>query len=144
MDIVFRVGGEGFECALFAELSKAERVAQIKRALSESKTWGEFRRGLPDGEWEDLPIEWDEEPPDDYLFSADVIPGYSDGDYPEWLQKTQLEWFPEDLTEKYGGEVASSMLNGPFLELPADRAEEIAEELRLRGHTVEKTDLDIM
>lgn len=144
MDIVFRVGGEGFECALFAERSKAERVAQIKLALSEAKTWGEFRRGLPDDEWEDLPIEWDEEPPDDYLFSADVIPGYSDGDYPEWLQKTQLEWFPEDLAEKYGGEVASSMLNGPFLELPPDRAEEIAEELRLRGHTVEKTDLDIM
>lgn len=125
MDIVYRVGGEAFECALFAERSKAERVAQIWRALNESKTWGEFRRGLPEGEWEDLPIDWNgEEPSDDDPFSYDDVPGAADGDYPEWLQKTQLEWFPEDLSEKYGGEVA--------------------EELRKRGHTVERTDLNIM
>ena len=144
MDIVYRVGGDGFECALFAERNKAERVAQIKTALLGSKTWGEFRRGLPEGEWEDLPIEWEGEyPSDDDPFTYDDIPGASDGDYPEWLQQTQLEWFPQDLTEKYGGQVTSSVLNGPFLELPADKAEEIADALRLRGHTVEKTDLDI-
>ena len=34
-------------------------------------------------------------------------------------------------------------LNGWVLDLPAHRAEEIADDLRARGHTVERTDLDI-
>ena len=50
MDIVYRVGGDGYQCALFAERASAERVAQALSALRESKTWGEFRDRLPFGE----------------------------------------------------------------------------------------------
>lgn len=38
MDIVYRVGGDGYYCALFAERSSAERVAEILTALRESTT----------------------------------------------------------------------------------------------------------
>ena len=55
----------------------------------------------------------------------------------------QLEWFPEDLIVKYGGEVGETVHNGPALDLPGDKAEEIAADLRAMGHRVERTDLDI-
>lgn len=144
MDIVYRVGGDGYDSALFADRASAEYVAQIRNALYQSETWGEFRRNLPKGEWEDTFVDRLEEiPPDDEPFTADAAPGHADGDYPEWLRQSQLDWFPEDLIEKYDGAVGVSVLNGSMLDLPADRAEEIADELRKRGHTVARTELDI-
>ena len=146
MDIVYRVGGDGYEGALFAERDSAERVAQIRQALRESTTWGEFRSALPDDEWEDdlqYRFEFDEDPADDEPFHRDLVPGYADGDYPEWLRQSQLDWMPRELIEKYAGEVSTTVLNGDVLDLPGHRAEEIAEDLRAMGHSVERTDLDI-
>ncbi len=142
MDIVYRVSGDGYDSVLFAKRDNAEYVAKIREALYQSKTWGEFRANLPAGEWEDLEPQLDE-PPDDEPFKADDIPGHADGDYPEWLRQSQLNWFPKDLIEKYDGEVTLTTLNGWVLDLPADRAEEIADDLRALGHTVEETNLDI-
>lgn len=144
MNIVYRVGGDGFESVLFADRSDAEYVAQIRRALYQSKTWGEFRKNLPEGEWErTFADRLDEAPDGEEPFTADDAPGHADGDYPKWLRQSQLDWFPEDLIDKYDGEVGLSVLNGPMLDLPAGDAEEIAEELRQRGHVVERTELDI-
>lgn len=84
-----------------------------------------------------------EYPSDHEPFEPDNIPGHADGDYPEWLRQSQLNWYPKDLIEKYDGEVASTTLNGWVLDLSADRAEEIADDLRALGHRVEETDLDI-
>lgn len=145
MDIVYRVGGDGYDGALFAERSAAERVAQILTALRESSTWGEFRAKLPDGEWEDY-LQYCFEgdgPADDARFHRDMVPGYIDGDYPEWLRGSAVEWFPPGLIEKYGGSVDSTVLNGEALDLPAGAADEIAADLRAIGHTVTRTDLDI-
>jgi hypothetical protein len=47
--------------------------------------------------------------------------------------------FPEDLIDKYEGEVDWANPNYDQLFLPGDAADEIAEELRARGHQVEKT-----
>jgi hypothetical protein len=47
------------------------------------------------------------------------------------------------LIEKYDGEETLTTLNGWVLDLPAARAEEIADDLRALGHSVEETDLDI-
>lgn len=142
MDIVYRVGGDGYESVLFADRASAEHVAQIRNALYQSKTWAEFKQNLPAGEWEDLESRLDDEL-EDGPFTADAIPGHADGDYPEWLRQSQLDWFPEELIEKYSGEVGLTTLNGEVLDLPADRADEIADDLRALGHTVERTDLDI-
>lgn len=145
MDIVFRVGGDGYEGVLFARREDAERVAQIREALRRSKTWGEFRANLPPGEWESNLQERfliGEEPPDDEAFTAGDVPGYADGDYPEWLMQTQLDWFPAELIRKYG-DVETSVLNGEMLELPAGDADAIAADLRSMGYRVEPTELDI-
>lgn len=144
MDIVYRVGGDGFEGPLFARRQDAEDVAQIRKALHHSKTWGEFRSALPACEWENnLQDLFDEIPADDEPFTADDVPGHADGDYPQWLMQTQLDWFPRELIKKHGGDVATSVFNGEMLELPADKAEQIAEDLRALGHAVERTELDI-
>lgn len=156
MDIVYRVGGDGYSCALFAERSSAEHVAQILTALRRSATWGEFRRNLPDGEWEEsLQYCIEDEPGDDGRYPADsqyadsapfhrdMVPGYADGDYPEWLRSSTLDWFPPSLIKKYAGMVETSVLNGDALELPAGHADAIADDLRAMGHSVERTDLDI-
>lgn len=50
---------------------------------------------------------------------------------------------PKELIEKYDGAVTLTTLNGWVLDLPAERADEIVEDLRALGHTVEETDLDI-
>jgi hypothetical protein len=145
MDIVYRVGGDGYDCVLFAERSTAERVAQTFAALRESTTWGQFRANLPDGEWEDnLQYCFDEDAPaDDAPFHRDMVPGYADGDYPEWLRGSAAEWFPRSLIEKYGGSVETSVLNGDALDLPAGKAEAIAADLRAMGHRVTRTDHEI-
>ena len=145
MNIVYRVGGDGYHCVLFAERSSAERVAQILTALRESTTWGEFRAKLPADEWEDVLqdcFDEDDVRPDDARFHRDMVPGYADGDYPEWLRSSALEWFPPSLIKKYGGWVDTSVLNGDALELPASKAEAIAADLRALGHWVEHTDLE--
>ena len=144
MEIVYRIGdGE----VVFAKRNRAAYVAHILKALEESETWGELRRNLPNGEWEEYfqPHfeDYEEEiPGDDEPFQAADAPGHEEGDYPAWLAQEQLEWFPPELIEKYGGDVGPSVLNGEFLELPADKAEQIAEDLRAMGHTVEPTELE--
>ena len=88
MDIVYSVGGDGYESALFARRDDAENVAQIRKALNNSKTWGQFRANIPDGEWEENVADcFDDVPPDEEPFSADDVPGYEDGDYPRWLKQ---------------------------------------------------------
>lgn len=144
MDIVYRIDGE---TVVFADHGRAEYVAHIWKALEESKTWGELRRNLPEGEWEYRFVDYfdgreEEVPADDELFQAADAPGHEDGDYPPWLAQEQLDWFPAELIEKYGGDVGPSVHNGEFLELPADKAEQIAEDLRAMGHTVAPTDLE--
>lgn len=143
MEIVYRIdGGE----VVFAERNSAAYVAHILKALEDSKTWGELRLKLPDGEWDEhfQPHfeDYEEEvPADDELFQASDAPGYEEGDYPAWLAQEALDWFPPELIKKYGGDVGASVLNGNYLELPADKAKQIAEDLRAMGHTVEPTDL---
>jgi hypothetical protein len=144
MDVVYeiRLGSNGRpERVVFAERTRVEHVAQIWKALVQSTTWGGFRHNLPEGEWDDnLADRFDEIPPDDEPFMADAVPGHADGDYPEWLRQVQLDWFPQELIDKYG-DVRPSVLNGEFLDLPPDKAEQIAADLRAMGHTVAPTDL---
>jgi hypothetical protein len=149
MDIVYRIieGSYGPANVVFAARGRAEYVAHIWKALQGSKTWGELRRNLPEGEWEDyfqphFDDREEEVPADDCPFGSGDAPGQEDGDYPSWLAQEQLDWFPKELIEKYGGDAGTSVLNGEFLELPPDKAEQIADDLRAMGHTVESTDLE--
>jgi hypothetical protein len=69
---------------------------------------------------------------------------YMQTGYPEWLANTEIQWFPEDLIKKYGGSVEHSMASDDSLYLPAEKAEEIAHDLRALGHTVEPSPVDLI
>ena len=129
MDIVYALSGT--YGILFATREAAEYYGQIARAVRDSTTWGDFRNALPENIWEeeflsnfddDVPDDNDPFPTDDYQY------GYN-----------ELSWFPDDLIEKYQ---ANADYTGPDYDLlyfpeGAD-AEAIAEDLRGRGHKVEK------
>jgi hypothetical protein len=53
------------------------------------------------------------------LDAAD-IPGFCDGDWPNWTAQGMLGWIPKSIQEKYGRQI-SSTLNGPFLRLEPQR-----------------------
>jgi len=108
----------------------------ISTALNEARTWGEFR-ALLSGEWdgvedlltgqdgypEELAKEAEENPDDEYdilrwdlddtPFNVESIPGFSDGDYPDWIQQDMDAIVPESLLKRFG-EYQSSVHNGDF------------------------------
>lgn len=144
MDIIYTLAENDF--LVFAERHRAESVARIRAACEKSTTWGEFRDALHPQEFLEVLNSLDEEESDvdpSAAFTGDDVLGYADGNYPEWLQQTMLEWFPTGLIERFG-HVEDSVHNGEFPELPASAADAIATELRLLGHTVEHSDLDFM
>ena len=126
---------------VFAERALARRTAQVWRAVQESTTWGEFRTAMPAADWEEVVNRLDDDvPPDDTPFTPGDVGWGADGWYlGPWLPEEEVEWFPDDLIDKYGGEVDWANPNYDQLFLPGDAADEIADELRARGHHVEKT-----
>ena len=151
MDIVYKV--KDGEEVIFAERDKALYVAQLYEALR-SSTWAEFRSSLPEGGWEEFLEKFGAyindsesgEPVDDYPRGSEPFNymRYFQTGYPEWLANTELDWFPDDLIEKYGGWVGHNMASDDSLFLPAEAAEELVEELRARGHTVEPSPVDLI
>lgn len=144
MDIIYTTNTDG-QGAVFADRGVAEDVAQVWAALRGSETWGEFKAAMPPAEYanvlENLELA-NEEVDLDEAFDPEEVPGYADGDYPAWLASRALDWFPEEVVAQFGS-TGASILNGDALELPAERADEIAEALRQArpGWTVTRTDL---
>jgi hypothetical protein len=140
LDIVYTVSDQS-NYALFAERDTAKRAAQIWRAVMRSTTWGEFKKTMPVDLWEDVVEPLGEDVPSDNApFSSDDVPGWgNDGYYPgPWLPEAAVDWFPEDLIDKYGVAVLATP-NGLELWVPTEAADQVAAELRARGHTVEKS-----
>jgi hypothetical protein len=106
---------------VFAMADDAFRNHTIRTAMQVSKTWGEFRCAIGEGEYQAVlsAISTDiSEPiivPDDNdPFNSDRIPGYSDGDYPEWLQARMDALLPADILAKFSEKVAT-MFNGDYV-----------------------------
>ncbi len=139
LDIVYTVDSPFG--ALFAERDIARRTADTWRAVEESTTWGEFRTTMPAGEWKEVVELLDNDVPDDDTpFSSGAVPGWGDDGWyiGPWPPQDVLDWFPDDLIDKYEGDFLPNP-NGENLFLRAEAGDQIAEELRARGHRVEKT-----
>lgn len=138
LDIVY-AKNDGRGGALFAVRRIAKVAADKCRAVTESKTWGQFRAKWPDDHFdEDYGY-----PPDDAPFGRSQLPPLGEG-FPEdpWLPDYVVSWFPDDLQEKYGCEVRFTS-EGSDLYVPPEHADAIAEELRARGNRVEESDGDL-
>lgn len=129
------------QAAVFATERRALFNAHVHRALR-AKTWGEFSQFMPAGEYGRLMAEmFDEEeiarPEPIARFSADDIPGFSEGDYPPWLQPEMERVVPRDILERYG-ERKSTFVNGTYWHIPEEKMELVADALRKLGFDVVK------
>ena len=124
---------------VFAYESDAERIAQVHHALKTARTWADFRARMPAAEYSRVVQGFDNaqvrRPKSNAAFSPDDVSGWSDGDYPDWLQQDMDCVVPEDLLSKYG-RLAHTLLNGAFWMIAAEHAKPLADELRVRGYRV--------
>jgi hypothetical protein len=123
---------------IFLPIELALELAQIRTALDNSKTWGEFQANVPAHVYEEIMegMKDDEDlealPQPDDTFDAHAIPGYDDGDWPIWPLQEMLNWMPKDIQHRFG-KVVPSALNGDCLELTAGKTDEIVRALESRG-----------
>ena len=149
-DLVYRIAPH-MDSLVFTSPGMALEIDQIHEALS-ATTWCEFAYLMPSDELNEMIIERnspEEEWLKDDLFMIpgpaaavdleQLCPQYYDGDYPEWLQKQQELWLPEDILEQWGRR-DSSAINGTFWFIETQHEEKILEELGKRGLKVEKRD----
>ena len=138
---------------VFAPPKVAEYNSAIHHALAAS-TWGEFKALIPPKEYKQLlkrlrDGEYDLDDDEGYdahkqrnlpenkdPFDPDFwIPGFSDGDYPDWLQKDQDLWLPDSILKRFAS-YETSVLNGPFWNINPDFEKDIVEELAREGFSV--------
>jgi hypothetical protein len=142
---------------VFAPPKVAEYNSAIHHAL-EATTWGEFKALIAPKEYKELlkrlregeyDLDDDEGhdshkqrnlPEDNDPFDRDFwIPGSSDGDYPDWLQKDLDLWLPDSILKRFAT-YETSVLNGPFWNINPDFEKDIVEELRREGFNVTRRD----
>jgi hypothetical protein len=134
-DLVYRKCGT----ATFAPRKLAEYVDQIHHAISQSNTWGQFRKLMPSDEYQRFMKEHFDEndeprPPARAKFDAGTT-GLESGDYPPWLAPMMDRWIPRDLLDKYATKEATT-LNGDYWEIQEEDADSLAGELRALGYRV--------
>lgn len=136
LDIVYAIDSPGFCGVLFAERATAKFAADKCRAVTGSSTWGEFRRAWPDDYFNK---NREDDPPEEAPFLRADLPDLGEGfDEEPWPPDAVVSWFPIDLIEKYAGKVRYTP-EGSDLFLPAEKADEIAADLRAGGNDVEKS-----
>jgi len=163
-DIVCGTVAENF---VLIPRSEALRLVSIHKAINHSKTWGDFKRQLRPEDWQEVlkgfptladyrdeeSFASDEEalesyhslrfgermPIDSDKFKPDWVPGFSDGDWPQWPAQQALNWVPAKIQRQFG-KTNSSALNGSFLKLDPQRAAEIIAAMEEIGYVCERND----
>lgn len=125
---------------VFVEKRLAEDLMLLRTGVA---TWGAARNNLKPSRWEEI-VEMYADfeidiPSDDDAFDLDGIPGFADGDWPEWPAQLMLEIVPSSISEKYGRKV-DSVFNGQFLEFDAADEENIVAEMNAAGFTCTRND----
>ena len=141
---------------VFMPRSVADRLIAVRAAVNTSRTWGEFKQAMPAGSYqhvvelmreqaeedlsdddEELPDHW--EPDGETGFDAEQIPGFADGDWPEWPAQEALEWVPAAIQRRFGVE-AASVLSGDYLELAIEQESAIVAAFVEHGYTCTRDD----
>jgi hypothetical protein len=128
------------EGLVFAFAEDAIKNHAMRKALENSKTWGEFRESVGENEYQAVlnmmsahisePVAV---PNDEDQFKRYKIPGYGDGDFPKWLQ-TEMEWLlPADIVAKFG-------VNGNYVHFDPSCEKRLILALRKRGYEVDRRD----
>ena len=136
--LLYRVANGGL---VFAPKDQALHVAGVHRALKQARTWGEFRSMIPKSEYSKvIRASFDNmcerRPKSTEKFSAESVAGWSDGDYPQWLQQDMDIYLPEEVLYRFGT-FETTMLNGGFWLIPPANARPMIRALEQCGFRVE-------
>jgi hypothetical protein len=128
-NLVFQLysGSDG----LLIPLSEWERTRKIQDAMGSAKTWADFQNALPEGEWEALGLIVD---PED-AFDPTQLPGYMDGEYPNWFGPAESLDLPEEFVKEFGN-TATSFVSGIWIDYPLERLPEMKVNLRRYGFEI--------
>ena len=90
---------------VFAEPERADMVAQTHNAIKTATTWRELKVLMPPDERTEIE-QWmaaddAEKSQDDDKFVPEAIPGWSDGDYPPWLQQEMDSVLPQQVLARF-------------------------------------------
>lgn len=116
-ELVYGDGGEGL---VFLERCYAQDMAAFRNALYKAFTWGDLRERVPRWCYEETVERWTESKEDDEEeevsppnpegpFDASEIPGYEDGDWPEFAPHMMEEWVSRVIINQYGSYVYPTM-----------------------------------
>lgn len=150
--LYFRLAGPAL---VFAPPEVAEENDRIYRAITESKTWGEFRRRMPPKEYAELTADSFSSDPDEIVenpdaaapadeepFSSECVPAFCDGDYPRWIAGEQQRYVSMEILRTFGTR-EHTFLNGSCWRIYESRREEVLAALRAEGHElIERNDLE--
>jgi len=68
----------------------------------------------------------------DERFDIEGVPGFADGDFPEWAATIMERYIPSDIIDEYG-KVDDSVLNGDFIFFDPEKKDLIFEALKIAG-----------
>lgn len=124
---------------VFATEAEARRVDRIHRAIEQARTWAEFRSMMSRRDYSKVLAVLDQvgerRPKGKDEFSGECLPGWTDGDYPTWLQAEMDYEIPQEVLMTYG-ERKDTWLNGSYWHLPPEREQEIVRALESLGFEV--------
>lgn len=126
-------------------LGEARRLATLNDALEDSSTWGEFLKSVKgDADTKGyLARQYGAElPGGDDEFDAEEIPGFAEGDWPTWPKHAMLDWLPTSIQAL--GTIGDTRLNGSFLHLDVDLADEVISALHAEGLGCEEDPQDLV
>jgi hypothetical protein len=126
---------------VFAEPDRAEYIARIQDAFRTAKTWEDLRRMLPKEDFSDvlmaatgqselLPVCYE------FVFEPESIPGWSDGEYPAWLQQEMQDVLPKQVLSTYAKQVPTSV-NGTYWHIPGAERANVVRSLAELGFTLD-------
>jgi hypothetical protein len=134
--------GSGDLNLVFIPEFEAFRLSSIHRAIETARTWEDFQGSVSPDDWCEVVRCWREDweegeeypvPQSTEKFDTQLLPGFCDGDWPDWPEQKMLEqWIPEDVQEQYGRR-ENSVINGYFLVLDVKRTTEIVAALEEKG-----------
>jgi len=126
---------------VFAAPERAKFIARIHSAINSSQTWRQFRSAMPRKEysnilWSAFDDAGEGRPKGTDPFSGESLPGWSDGDYPPWLQAEMERILPIEVLDQFG-ERESTALNGHFWLIPKKNIAGICAALESLGWDLE-------
>lgn len=133
----------GADGLVFVLERQAQELRELSHALHAALTWADFWTLIPEVAEEELRenLEWaDLELPDDATpFDPMLLPGYDDGEYPQYAPAYGSAWMPQEIERRYGVGLESAH-SGSWSEYPASHEADVVVELRKLGYTVRRDD----